>query len=588
MGGALACMFLRRESHTFNEIEQCRGIKPESFAGVADVLAIRVFEIRILGDLSLGGAFQIGEAKNVHAETDEGYPDELCLGEELDRRQSVPKDCLQHEDVGPTLMIRDHQIPLVFRHAFLAFPFNPHFRGSEDSEQPAIEAGPAEQPYFHEPSEVHTSTPRNQQRNDGHRKQGRAHQDGDDDDDHEGGDAAQQQHDGRRINRVEREYTGPFMTRQMTFAPLLMMTLMAVLSGCSTLGYYGQAAIGQTRIVLAREPLNEVLVDPDTPVVLRSRLQTAQDILTFAERTLGLRPEGQYSTFVETGREAVVFNVVAADEFSLVPMTWCYPIVGCLPYRGFFKAEKAHALAATLRAQGADVHVGGVPAYSTLGWFSDPLLDTFIAWPDGHLANLLIHELTHGRIWVKGDAVFNESLASFVGHQGALAWLDGRDAERTRYLNDEDAEARFGVFLLQLRNALQAVYSGALDRAAKRLERTRTYDRFRVCYRRHRSILGGGRYDKVIDSRLNNAYLAARRTYDHHRSAFAVFFARGSGDWGAFFEAVEHVATLPASKREAELRRLAAAANDVQTVAGAEDQNDFEVAAGLQSHRQCQ
>lgn len=350
-----------------------------------------------------------------------------------------------------------------------------------------------------------------------------------------------------------REYTGPLMTRQI--AALLFFAIL--LSGCSTLGYYGQAAAGQTRILLARQSVDGLIASAKTSPDLRARLRAARGILAFAESVMGLPAQGRYSTYVATGREAVVFNVLAAKEFSLRPVTWCYPVVGCVPYRGYFRPERAHSHAEALRGEGFDVHVGAVPAYSTLGWFSDPLLDTFIDWPQGHLANLLIHELTHGRVWVKGDAVFNESLATFAGGVGARAWLADRPALLAEYVAAEDADAAFDATLVRLRSDLAVIYRQQVAPAAKRLARSAAFDRYRACYRRSRQQLGQGRYDRTVETQLNNAFLASRKTYDHHVPAFAALFAAQGGHWPAFFASVDRLAEMDREDREAELARLA-------------------------------
>jgi predicted aminopeptidase len=343
------------------------------------------------------------------------------------------------------------------------------------------------------------------------------------------------------------------MTRQI--AGILLVSMLA--SGCSTIGYYAQAAAGQARILLARQSVDRLIADPATSSDLRGRLRTATAILAFAETVMGLPVHGRFSTYVATGREAVVFNVVAAKEFSLDPVTWCYPVVGCVPYRGYFRQERAAAHAAALRGEGFDVDVGAVPSYSTLGWFSDPLLDTFIDWPEGHLANLLIHELTHGRVWVKGDAVFNESLASFTGDAGARAWLADRPRQLAGYHGAEAADAAFAASLGQLRTELLGVYRQSTAPAAKRLARAAAYDRYRARYRKNRHELGQGRYDNVVETRLNNAYLASRKTYDRHVPAFAALFAAHGGEWPAFFTAVDGLAGMSSGEREAELARLA-------------------------------
>jgi predicted aminopeptidase len=351
---------------------------------------------------------------------------------------------------------------------------------------------------------------------------------------------------------VEPEYTGPVMTRQMA----LLAVLVTVLSGCSTLGYYAQAVHGQASILWSRQSVDRLLKDSSTPAGLRDQLHTARDILAFAQDELGLAAKGRFATYVATGRKAVVWNVVAAPELSLAPVTWCYPVVGCVPYRGYFREARARGFASRLSGAGMDVHVGAVPAYSTLGWFKDPLLDTFLDWPSGHLANLLFHELTHSRVWLPGDAVFNESLASFVGDAGARAWLMERVDARRQYVRDEGDEAAFRGALLGLRERLGRVYAGAGSDQQKRLQRAAELARFRACYLEHRALLGNGRFDAVVDHALNNALLAAWQTYDRYRDGFNALFVEAGGTWPEFWAAAEQLAELPAETRAAELTRL--------------------------------
>jgi len=375
------------------------------------------------------------------------------------------------------------------------------------------------------------------------------------------------------------------MTRQI-IAWLGFALVSAGLAGCSTIGYYSQAAVGQTRILLARQPVEDVLADPATSDVLRKQISTAQAITGFAESDLGIPVHDRYSTWVATGRDAVVYNVVAAPEFSLEPLRWCYPVVGCVPYRGYFRRDKAEALASKLRAEGYDVLVGGVPAYSTLGWFSDPLMDTFIRWPEGHLANLLIHELTHGKVWVEGDAVFNESLASFVGDVGARLWLMDKPQAKIAYTEAESAESAFAAFVEQLRQALVAIYADTKGVAAKRLQRSAAIDAWRACYRRHRDVLGGGRYDRTVETRLNNAFLASRKTYDRYIPAFAQLFAEEEESWTRFFSAVEQLANRSPSERAAELDALRRRSDQQQITDRRDDKRSNEIdCEPLSSHK---
>ena len=354
------------------------------------------------------------------------------------------------------------------------------------------------------------------------------------------------------------------------------LALLVLLSGCSTLGYYGQAAGGQLALMMNRQSVPKLLQADGTSPELRQRLQLSQALLDFASVRLQLPAEGRYQSYVVTGRSAVVWNVVAAPELSLAPLTWCYPVVGCVPYRGFFSERRARREASLLMRSGYVVHVGGVPAYSTLGWFRDPLLDTFIRWPAADVANLLFHELAHSRVWVDDDANFNESLASFVGDQGARQWLAVQPDALAAYDTELTIERRFSGLLDGLHEQLQAVYAAPTSDARKRRDAAALYARFRACHVSRRQQLGQGRYDTFVSERLNNAYLASRRTYDQFMPAFAALFDEVGADWTAFWRAVEHLAGLDAEKRLARLQQLLELVPDTSGQKQVTNQGDHE------------
>ena len=211
------------------------------------------------------------------------------------------------------------------------------------------------------------------------------------------------------------------------------LLLLPVAGGCQTVAYYAHTALGQWRVLQAREPVDQVLADLEprrdgdpAAAQLYRRLSYSQAVLDFAARRLALDADGRYRTYVALERPAVVWNVFAAPPLSLEPHRWCYPIVGCAPYRGFFDEAYARRRAEALARRGLETYVGPVAAYSTLGWFEDPLLSTFVAWTEPDLAALLFHELAHGEVWAAGDVAFNESFATFVGRQGLTAWLESR------------------------------------------------------------------------------------------------------------------------------------------------------------------
>ncbi len=196
------------------------------------------------------------------------------------------------------------------------------------------------------------------------------------------------------------------------------------LSGCTTLGYYAQAVGGHLEVMRLAAPVEERLREPDTPEPLRAKLARALAIREFASRELALPDNGSYRRYADLGQPFVVWNVVAAPEFSVEPLESCFPFAGCVSYRGYYSEEAARAYAAALAEKGYDVHVGGVPAYSTLGWFDDPLLSTFIHYPEAELARIVFHELAHQVVYVKGDTMFNESFASTVEEEGVRRWLE--------------------------------------------------------------------------------------------------------------------------------------------------------------------
>ncbi|MDE2456588.1 MAG: aminopeptidase, partial [Burkholderiales bacterium] len=216
-------------------------------------------------------------------------------------------------------------------------------------------------------------------------------------------------------------------------------------SGCSTAGYYAQALGGHLAVLRKSRPVSEWLADPATPAPLRARLELAERMRDYAVTALGLPDNASYRRYADLGRSAVVWNVVAAPELSLTLETWCFPVMGCVGYRGYYDKAAAEALGAELKAQGWEVEVYGVPAYSTLGWSNwlggDPLLNTFIDWPDGELARLIFHELAHQVVYVKGDSTFNESFAVSVEQEGVKRWLAAHGTDEQRH-EHEQAHAR--------------------------------------------------------------------------------------------------------------------------------------------------
>ena len=341
---------------------------------------------------------------------------------------------------------------------------------------------------------------------------------------------------------------------------LLPALLAWLLGGCSTLGYYAHLAAGETGVLVRRKPIARVVADPRTDPALRERLQLALRARTFASDTLGLPRNRSYTLYADIDRPYVMYNVFATPELSLQPVEHCFPIAGCVAYQGFYKLARAQAAAAKLREAGDDVYIGGVPAYSTLGHFADPVLSTMNRWSDDELVGTIFHELAHQLLYVKGDTVFNESFATFVQREGLRQWhrandLPPRDADAAR------RKRQFTALVLATRERLQALYASQLADAEKRARKQAEIERLRRDYRQLRDTQWGGdsEYDKWIDTPINNAKLLPFGLYDARVPAFAALFAQCDDDWTAFYAAVRAIGKLPAAQRDARLAALSGA-----------------------------
>ncbi len=337
-----------------------------------------------------------------------------------------------------------------------------------------------------------------------------------------------------------------------------LLVLAAALAACGT-GYYLQAAAGQAALMRAREPLEQVLADPATSGPVRRQLLVVDAALLFARLELGLSATKSYRHYADLGRASVVWNVFAAPEFSLEPREWCYPVAGCTTYRGWFSEQKARDFAARLAARGDDVFVGGVAAYSTLGWFADPVLNTMLGSSDAELAGLLFHELAHQLVYVAGDTLFNEGFATFVEEEGTRRWLESR--------NDAVGLCEFRVrqsrrtaaldILAGLKLDLAGVYSADTPPERRRQLRMVAFERSRALYAALRAgWTKAPWFDGWFDPGLNNARLAALSSYEDYVPAFRVLLARKDGDLKRFYTAVEDLAHGPREARELGLREL--------------------------------
>ncbi len=315
--------------------------------------------------------------------------------------------------------------------------------------------------------------------------------------------------------------------------------MLSGLAGCATLAWYGQAARGQIEILSKREHIAEVMADPATVPELRERLRTVLEIRDFASGELGLPDSASYTLYADLGREAPLWNVVVTPAYSVMPETWCYPLVGCLAYRGFFKRERARALATEMAAQGFDVALFPATAYSTLGWFADPVLDSMLDLPDPALAELIFHELTHEMLYVRGATAFNEAFATFVGRLGAERWLSrqGDEAALRRWRDGQALDQRLTALLMAARQRLARGYEQASGSEQLAVVKQREFKRLKSELQQLAGTDGGQRIQGWASSELNNAHLALVATYEAGVAAFeSLYHAECAGELGCIYE----------------------------------------------------
>ena len=316
----------------------------------------------------------------------------------------------------------------------------------------------------------------------------------------------------------------------------------------------------------AARPIPEWLADPATPPELRQRLELARDIRAFASRELALPDNSSYTRYADLHRSSAVWNVFATGELSLELKTWCYPFFGCASYRGYFHQADADALAQQLAAKGMDVFVAPVPAYSTLGWFSDPVLNTFVGWPEPELARLIFHELAHQLVYVSDDTRFNESFATAVEREGVARWVAARNDPQLReqLAQEQSRHSDLLALLQQARGELQAVYGSAAPDPQRRQRKAQILAQLQASYQVLRDQRWGGYqgYDGFFRTPWSNARLAALAAYQDDVPAFEALLVREHGDMHRFFEEVRKLAALAPAERNVRLRALAPVPGD--------------------------
>lgn len=330
---------------------------------------------------------------------------------------------------------------------------------------------------------------------------------------------------------------------------LIALGLAAASSACSTVDYYRQAIGGHLHVMLKREAIDKVLARPDTSAALRRKLELVTAAREFASSELGLPDNDSYRSYTDLGRPYVVWNVFATPALSLEPVSSCFLFVGCLSYRGYFDAADAARAGERLRQSGHDVFIGGVAAYSTLGWFDDPVLNTMLVWDDARIVEVIFHELAHQRIYAPDDSVFNESFATALAAAGVARWaaLDpaGRRVDPDRVQRD----TAFYDLLLSYRARLEAAYASG-DDATKRARKTELFNQLRKDYAKLQDALGGYTgYDDWMATDLNNAKLSSVATYHDYVPAFRSILAKTANDFERFYTLVEVMTSWTAERR---------------------------------------
>jgi predicted aminopeptidase len=332
-------------------------------------------------------------------------------------------------------------------------------------------------------------------------------------------------------------------------AAAAIAVIAALSGGC----YLLQSAQGQLALMSKREPIDDVIDAPATPPKLRAQLKSVTAIRDFASHELGLPDNGSYRKYADIGRPYVVWNVVAAPEFSVDPKRWCFPIVGCVAYRGYFVETRARRFAAGLHAKGFDVVVGGVAAYSTLGHFDDPILSTMVSWNDVELASIIFHELTHQLLYVSNDAAFNEALATTVEEEGVRRWLQqqGRDQDLAAHLLEQQRYLEVIALMSRTREQLAALYASGLPPPLMRERKREEFEQMRGAYSALRAQWGGhAPFDAWFAQDINNAHLASIATYFACVPGFERELQAVGGNLSAFYRRVRALAKLDQEQRD--------------------------------------
>jgi len=354
---------------------------------------------------------------------------------------------------------------------------------------------------------------------------------------------------------------------------LFIVVMVLLLAGCASLGYYAQAVGGHLKVMSAARPIGEILQDPATDPALKKKLENAHAAREFASRELALPDNNSYRSYADLGRPFAVWNVFAAPEFSVEPEKWCMVFVGCVNYRGFYDREEAERYAGELRRSGLDTYVGGIPAYSTLGYFSDPVLNTFLRLGDTEAARIIFHELAHQLLFVDGDTEFNESFAATVENEGLRRWFarNGAPEQNTMaqqaFAAQQQRRAQFVQLVDEYRKKLRTLYAAHQPPEEMRLAKADIVADMTQAYAIMKRAWGGDtRYDKWFEADLNNAKIASLSLYTRLVPAFEAMLEKEGRDLPSFYRRVAEISRLPKAERLAVLNGTGEPGPGIQSV----------------------
>ena len=340
---------------------------------------------------------------------------------------------------------------------------------------------------------------------------------------------------------------------------VLLVGVTLLISGCQSLSYYAQSVKGQFQVIHRSKPIDEWLQKSNTSSELKQKLEKVKQIRQFASLQLHLPDNKSYTRYADLERPYVVWNIFAAPEFSLEPYSWCYPVIGCQAYRGYFSKQPAIDLTAQLKDNGFDVSLGGVKAYSTLGWFNDPILNTFVNYSETNLAGLIFHELSHQIVYVKGDTVFNESFATMVESKGVERWLkqNSKEDQLMQYEKNQVLEQEVLFLLSQFKLKLNQVYESSATKTDKRLQKAEFFAELKSEYQKlKQSFQFASSWDRWFAQDLNNSHLIAVGTYYDKVDEFEKLFIKSGQDFERFFIEVKKLAKLKKPMRDQILANL--------------------------------